>query len=642
MSYIKFDKTQLINLEYSLKREVLITNSLGAYLNTTILGCNTRKYHGLLVCPIDDIDNENHVMLSNIDETIYKDKFDFNLSIHRYEGCYSPKGHKYAESFEVYPIPAITYRVGDSLLKKEFLLCENENRLLIKYTILDSSEITVLKLKPFLAFRNFHKLSKSNLFINNKYTNIKNGIAVKMYDLYKNIFIQFSKNTEYIHVPDWYYNVNYLEEQDRGYDYKEDLYVPGFFEVSLKKGESVILSAGFDEINPTSLKTKFNSELKKQIEVKTLKDCLRKSAEQFIVKKNKNTEIIAGYPWFGSWGRDTFISLPGLTLAVDNPEACRNILNSMSKTLKDGLFVNMGYSYNSVDAPLWYFWSIQKYAEYTKSYTDIWKTYGKYMKQILHSYKNGTKYNIRMHDNYLIYSGEVGKALTWMDAIVDGKPVTPRMGYDVEINALWYNAICFSLELAKKSKDKEFEEEWSDLPDKIKESFRYTFWDEDRGYLADYVINDYKDFAVRPNQVFAVSLPYSTLNSFQRRSIINIVYEEIFTLKGLRTLSPKNKNYKAIYEGNQPERDSSYHQGTVWPWLIGHFLEAYIEIYKKDGEKLAKEVIKSLEEDIDIYGVGSISEIYDANPPHLPRGTISQAWSVAEILRIMNLIKYKN
>ncbi|MFC2137336.1 amylo-alpha-1,6-glucosidase [Bacteroidota bacterium] len=632
-----------MNLCYSLNKEVLSTNNIGAYWSSTLLCCNTRKYHGLLICPIEEFDNENHILLSSLDETVIQHGAEFHLGIHKFPYIYQPKGHKYVRNFEFDPIPKITYRVGGVVLEKEILLVEDEMQLLIKYTLKEAHSATTLQLKPFLAFRNIHQLSHANLNANTKFKKNTNGINMKLYNGFPGIHMQLSKHNEYVPTPNWYYNIEYIEEQKRGYDYQEDLYVPGYFEVPIKKGESIIFSAALKEATPTTLKRKFTSEIEKKATRESFVGCLEYAAKQFIIKKGKKTEIVAGYPWFGRWGRDTFISLPGLTLVQNDTKSCKEVLDTMSSELKHGLFPNMGNgsnpALNSVDAPLWFFWAVKKYADFTGEHEKIWKDYGSKMKQILKTFKNGTKFNINMHDNGLIYSGEIGVALTWMDAVVEGKPVTPRTGYNVEINALWYFAIQFTLDLANSAKDKSFTDEWKDLPILIKNSFIKVFWDDKKGYLADVADIDQADWAVRPNQIFATSLDYSPLTDEMKNSVLNVVKNELVTTRGLRTLSPKNPNYKGKYEGSQAKRDSAYHQGTVWPWLLGHFAEGYLKIHKKSGVTFIKKLLSNFEEDIDIHGVGSISEVYDGDPPHRPGGAISQAWSVAELLRINYLVK---
>ncbi len=646
MSYIEFEKSKLINLEYSLKREFIRSNRAGAYASSTIINCNTRKYHGLLIAPMDELDGENHVLLSALDETVIQHGKEFHLAVRRYPGGVFHPGHKYLRDFNSEPIPTLIYRVGGVILQKEMLLVEETEQVLIKYTLLDAHSPTTLRLHPFLAFRNVHKLSKANLDVNPHYQEAKNGIKARMYNAYPYLYMQLSKKTEYIHAPDWYYNIEYLEEEKRGYEFSEDLFVPGYFEFSIKKGESVVFSASLQETVPASLKRKFTSEIKKRIPRNNFENCLINSAQQFIKRRKGKTEIIAGFPWFGPWGRDTFIALPGLTHTRGDDKTAKDVLDTMSAQLHQGLFKNMGShegaDLNSVDAPLWFFWAIQQYVAATGKYKQAWKDWGDAMKSILENYKKGTKYNIKMHDNYLIWAGQEGKALTWMDAVVDGVPVTPRIGYDVEIQALWYNALMFALELAGKNKDKKFIDAWQDLPGKVKKSFIETFWIEKKKHLYDYVANGHGDKAVRPNQLIAVSMPYSMLNIEQMKGVVDRCLSELLTPRGMRSLSPKNPEYKGVYEGNQAARDRAYHQGTVWPWLAGHFAEAYLRVYEKSGLHLIEKFYYGFEEEMNIAGIGSISEIYDGNPPHQARGAISQAWSVAELLRIKSMIdQYK-
>ncbi len=645
MSYLEFNKEELINLEYSLKKEILNTNHVGGYLSTSIVLCNTRKYHGLMVLPMKEFDYENHVLLSSVDETIIQRGKQFNLGIHKFPGIgiYEPHGHKYIQDVEYKPIPKLRYQVGGMVLEKELLFVHNEEQFLIRYTLIDAYAPVLLRLKPFLAFRNSHKLSKANLHADTRFRKVQNGIKSKLYPGFPWLFMQLNKKNEFVASPDWYYNIEYLEELNRGYDYQEDLFVPGFFEVPIKKGETIIFSASTSEIASSGLTRKFSSELKNRSQKESFEDCLKNTALQFIVQHERSTEIIAGYPWFGRWGRDTFISLPGLTIETGNLKLCKQVLDTMVSELKGGLFPNIGKNhaaaFNSVDAPLWFFWAVQKYADAVQDNKQIWDSYGKKMKQVLKAYREGLDYNIGMHNNGLIWHGTDGVALTWMDAVVDGKPVTPRNGYAVEINALWYNAVCFTLNLAKEFEDKKFVSEWKNLPDIIKKSFNDFFWFGEKNYLYDIVTNDFADKSVRPNQVFATSLPFSPLNDEQKDSVLKVIEKELLTPKGLRTLSPKNPMYKGIYEGNQAERDSAYHQGTVWPWLIGHFVEGYLRLYGKDKISMTEKMVNNFKEDMSQHGLCSISEIYDGDPPHRPVGAISQAWSVAEIVRIINLIK---
>ncbi len=648
MSYIKFEKSQVVNLEYSLGREIIRTNRAGSYSSTTLVACNTRKYHGLLVCPVDELGGERFVLLSSLDLTVVNKDKSFNTGIRKYKGDYfSPKGHKYMEDFNTDTIPSRIYRVGGVILKMERLLVHYEEQYLMRISILEASEPMKLQLRPFLAFRNIHQLTHANLTANTKVEPVENGIKSKLYEGFPSLNMQFSTKVEFVHVPDWYLGVEYIEEQKRGYDFSEDLFTPGFFEFKAKEGDIIVFSASTKEEKTSGFKPKFTKNVTGKTPRDSYINCLRNAAQQFVEKRGGKTLIIAGYPWFGAWGRDTFISIPGLALARHKLVLFRDVMDTQVEKMKDGLFPNMGNesnpAFNSVDAPLWFFWAVQQYIE--QGGTDGWERYGSAAKSVLNAFKNGTAFNIHMRENGLIYADAPGKSLTWMDAVVNGIPVTPRRGYDVEINALWYNAVCFSLEMAKIEKDKKFITEYEYLAELIKKSFLDLFWDEKFGCLADYVNDEEgKNTFIRPNMVIAVSLPFSMLDKEQMKKVLDIADKYLVTTRGLRTLSPGNKMYQGTYKGNQEERDSTYHQGTVWPWLYGPFCEGWLKVYGQQGVNKVKKLIYGLEAVMSEHGVSTISEIYDGDPPHFPEGAISQAWSVGEVLRIIDLLetKYKN
>ena len=645
MSYIKFEKSQVVNLEYSMAREIIRTNRAGSYSSTTIVDCNTRKYHGLLICPVDEFGGERFVLLSSLDVTVLNSEKRFNIGIRKYKGDYfSPKGHKYIEDFNTDSIPSRLYRVGGVLLKQERLLVHYEEQFLLRFTVVEASESMKLQVRPFLAFRNIHQLTHANLSANTKVDFVENGIRSKMYEGFPYLHLQFSKKVEFVHVPDWYLGVEYPEEQKRGYDYSEDLFTPGFFEFDAKKGEEIVFSASTREEKTSQLKQKFAKTVAGKIPRDSFNNCLRNAAQQFIESRAGKTLIIAGYPWFGAWGRDTFISIPGLALARHNLDLFRSVMDTQVARMKDGLFPNMGDennpAFNSVDAPLWFIWAIQQYIE--QGGPDGWKRYGEAAKSVLKAYRNGTAFNIHVRDNGLVYAEAPGKSLTWMDAVINGVPVTQRGGYAVEINALWYNAVCFCLEMAGAAKDNKFVKEFEKLPGLIKNSFLELFWDDNLGYLADYVNDEEgKNTFVRPNMIIAVSLPYSMLNKDQMKTILDVADKALVTNRGLRTLSPRNKFYKGIYAGTQEERDNAYHQGTVWPWLYGPFCEGWLKVYGTQGVQKVRNLIYGLEEVMSEHGVTTLSEIHDGNPPHTPKGAISQAWSVGEVLRIIEILEKK-
>lgn len=643
MAYIKFDKKKLVNLEYSLKRELLRSNRAGAYCNTTIVNCNTRKYHGMLVVPQPQFGNDPHVLLSSFHETVIQNNAEFNLGIHKYrDNIYSPKGHKYVRDFQLDPTGKITWRVGGVVLEREMLFSSMEDLLLLKYTLLEAHSETWLRFKPFLAFRNIHALSKVNNDVNRDFRHVKNGAEFTMYEGYTPLVIQFTKETEYKHSPDWYHNIEYTHEKLRGYDYLEDLYVPGVFELQMKQGESIVVSAGTKEIVPAGMKQKFSAEIKKRIPRSSFKNCLLNSSEQFVVKRDDKIDVIAGYPWFGAIGRDTFMALPGLLLSKGESKTFAFVLNSMIRRMQGPFFpsavLNQKTEYNAVDTQLWFFWALQKYVEYSGETEKNWSIYKSVIHKILDAYAEGTWFNIGMQENGLLYAGEPGYALTWMNAVIDGKPVTPRMGNPVEVNALWYNAIMFSLQMAKKSGEKDFTEKWQPIADKIKISFIDNFWDKKKGYLADCTNGDFKDWSVRPNMLLAVSLPFSPLDDLQKKMVLDVIERELLTSRGLRTLSPKNVKYKGVYRGNIHERDEAYHQGSVMPWMLGHFAEAYLRVYGKSGVSVIKNLYAAFEPEMQEYGIGTISELFDGDPPHKPSGAISMATAVAELLRIDEML----
>jgi predicted glycogen debranching enzyme len=663
MSVLKFDKQSLGNLEYSLKREMLATDRSGGYMSTTIVCCNTRKYHGLVVCPKDSTEND-YVLLSSLDETVIQHDQSFNLAIHRFPGTYEPRGHKYITDFDYTPSPAITYRVGGVVLKKELLWIHSKTQLLIRYTLLEATSATRLRLRPFLAFRSKHSLSEANMFADGHSYTVRGGVKCRLYNDFPWLYMQTNCKSEcdFVAAPDWYYKFEYLEEKERGYPFEEDLLTPGYFEFDIRKGESVIFSAALDEMwSAETIDNIFDEELARRSDKKDFLSCLRHSARQFISRRDDRTEIIAGWPWFGRWGRDTFIALPGVTLTRGDVQACVDVVDTMTREMKDGLFPNMGEAYNSVDAPLWFFWTLQQLEEHVGA-EQIWRDYGAKMKDILSAYRRGigfgSGYNggpvISVHDNGLVWAGGSGLALTWMDAVVDGVPVTSREGYQVEINALWYNAICYTLKLAEKFGDKELVAEWKDMPERIKASFVETFWSAERGYLADFVNGEIegcgplwepggRNFFVRPNQVIACSLRYKMLGEGKQLEVLETIKRHLLTPKGLRTLSPQNPLYQGRYEGDQPTRDRAYHQGTVWPWPLEHYVKASFDVLGAKFLETAEEILAGFEEDIDSYGIGSIPEIYDGDPPHCQRGAISQAWSVGAVLRINEMVeKYKN
>lgn len=639
MAYLQFNKEELVNLEYSLNREVLSANHAGGYLNTTIVGCNTRKYHGLLVVPIDNFGGDKCVLLSSLDETLIQHEKEFNLGIHRYGNIYEPRGHKYITNFEIDKVVAITYGVGGIVLRKVIMLCNNEEQVLIRYTLLEAHSPTILRLKPFLAFRNIHSLSKANTNADKKYRDIENGKSFKMYEGFPDLNLQLNAKNEFISNSDWYYNIEYKEESRRAYDSKEDLFVPGYFELPIKKGQTIIFSASTKEEDPASLTYKFTKNINQRRHRDSFQSCLQIAAKQFIIHDGEDTNIFAGYPWLDKNMRDTLIALPGLTwYANGDLGKFKDVLETIVRRYSDYLVKTN----KKTDVPLWFFWTLQHYAKALESNSKVWKVYKELLKEILNSYKDGSRQNVNMHENGLLWAEERGVATSWMDAYVSGEPVTERAGYQVELNSLWYNAICFALKMASKTKDKTFVDEWTPIKEKIEKNFVKAFWIESREYLADYVGPEGQNKYVRPNQLLTCAFDFSPINDEIKSKVLQSVKQELLTTRGIRTLSPENSKYKGEYDGDQFTRDMAYHQGTTRVWLLGFYIEASLKLYGATFANTARELISAFEEDLTVRCIGSISEIYDGDPPHQPHGCISYSNSVSAILRAMRLVEQFN
>jgi len=645
MSYIEIDKGHLTNLEFALKQELIRTNRSGSYASSTIIGCNTRKYHGMLVVPQENFGGVNHVLLSNADITVVQRDAEFNLGIHKYKGDeYSPKGHKYVQSFESDPIPKLRYRVGGVLLSVERVFSESLARVFIKYTLEEAHSPTTLKIKPFLAFRSIHELTKENSSANTDFKAVKNGVQMNLYPGFTPLYMQFSKAVEYIHEPVWHRDIEYMKEQNRGYEAHEDLLVSGTFEFPIKKGESVIFQAAIDEGSPNTFLRSFNIEAHKRIPRDSFENNLANAAQQFIIKNGRSTELAAGLPWYGSWGRDTFISLAGICLVQGDIVLYKSIMDTMVKNMENGLFPNKEEgdqrNYLSTDTSLWFFRSLQQYIEFTGDEDWVWKKYGKLMKQILDRYRNGIEeLGLYVDAQGLVYAEKESTPLTWMDAVLYGNPITQRPGYAVEVNALWYNAVAFVMNLATKRKDVQFVLGWNPVQRTIDAAFIDKFTHPEKNIICDYVAKDHCNWDIRPNMLFAASLPYSPLSNEQKKKILDVVKQDLLTPRGIRTLSPKNDHYQSVYEGNIEARDKAYHQGTAWPWLLGAYAEAYLKLYGKSGLVDIKRMVAGFEEEMKVHGIGSISELYNGDPPHHGKGTISQAWSVAEMRRIIWMIE---
>ena len=646
MGYLRFEKALMTNLEESLSRELLRTNRSGAYSCSTIVDCNTRKYHGLLVVPVPELDDENHVLLSSLDTTVIQHGAEFNLGLHKYNGeNFNPKGHKYIRKFDCDKVPTTLYRVGGVLLKKEVVFQHYEDRILIRYTLVDAHSETKLRFKPFLAFRSVRQFTHENSVASRDYSNVENGISTCMYAGYPDLYMQFSKGNTFVFQPDWYRNVEYPKEQERGYASNEDLYVPGYFEMDIKKGESVVFAASTSASNTGELQQLFDKEVSERSPRDNFFHCLVNAAHQFHNRaSNDDRYILAGYPWFKSRARDTFIALPGLTLSIEEQDYFELVMKTAERGLREfmegkPLSVKI-YEIEQPDVLLWAVWAIQQYEKHVGS-EKCFQMYGALLKDIVYYIIDGKHPNLILKENGLLYSNGREKAVTWMNSTVNGRPVVPRTGYIVEFNALWYNALCFCSSVATTGGDLEAASRLEKMSELCMHSFVSTFFNE-HGYLFDYVDGDNVDWSVRPNMIFAVALEYSPLDKAQKKSVLDMCTRELLTQKGLRSLSPKSGGYNPMYVGPQTQRDHAYHQGTAWPWLGGFYMEACLRLYKRTRLSFIEHQMVGYEDEMTRHCVGTIPELFDGNPPFNGRGAISFAINVAEILRTLEFLeKYK-
>lgn len=646
MSYLRFDKTLMANLQESLPKEILRTNRSGAYSSSSVVDCNTRKYHGLLVVPVPEIDDDNHVLLSSLDETVVQHGAEFNLGLHKYAGeTYSPNGHKYIREFVWDKIPTTIFRVGGVILKKEKVFQHFENRILIRYTLLEAHSLTTLRLRPFLAFRSVNSCTHENGMVNKHYDIVDNGIKTCMYDGYPELYMQLSKKNEYIYEPNWYKGIEYSKERELGYEFTEDLYVPGYFEFNIKKGESVVFSAGVKNLPTRNMKKLFDEEYEVHVARDSFQACLVNAAHQFHNESGGENYILAGYPWFKCRARDTFIALPGLTLATNESDYFEKVMCTAEKAINDliegrPISVKM-YEMDQPDVLLWAIWAIQQYSIF-KSFDEAVEKYGNLVDRIVDFIKQGKHNNLFLHENGLLYANGRDKAITWMNSEIMGKPVVPRSGYIVEFNALWYNALVFNAHLLSKAGNEDQAIEYTKLAEVTASSFKDVFLNQ-HGYLLDYVDDGYISWSVRPNMLIATSLEYSPLTIQERKKVFDICTKELRTPKGIRSLSPKSGGYNPIYEGGLIERDAAYHQGTVWPWLSGFYLETCLKIYKQSGLSFVDRHFVGLEEEMNYHCIGTLPELFDGNPPFHGRGALSFAMNVAEVLRVNKLLsKYDN
>lgn len=646
MSYLRFEKALMTNLEESLPRELLRTNRSGAYSCSTVVDCNTRKYHGLLVVPVPELDDDNHVLLSSLDVTVVQHGAEFNLGLHKYQGNnYSPKGHKYIREFDCDKVPTTIYRVGGVLLKKEVVFQHYEDRILIRYTLVDAHSDTKLRFRPFLAFRSVRQFTHENSAASREYSAVENGISTCMYPGYPDLYMQFSKSPAFVFQPDWYRGVEYPKEQERGYASNEDLYVPGYFEIDIKKGESVVFSGSTKACKPGGLKHLFDKEVDERSPRDNFFHCLVNAAHQFHNRTSKDERyILAGYPWFKCRARDTFIALPGLTLSIEEQDYFELVMKTAERGLREFMagkpLTAKIYEIDQPDVMLWAVWAIQQYGKHAGR-EKCCQMYGNLLRDMVYFILDGKHPNLVLKENGLLFTEGRDKAVTWMNSTVNGRPVVPRTGYIVEFNALWYNALKFCAEIAAQMGSHDDSAMLEHRADLCRTSFVSTFLNQ-YGYLFDYVGGNEADWSVRPNMIFAVALDFSPLEPSQQKSVLDMCTRELLTPKGLRSLSPNSTGYNPMYVGPQTQRDYAYHQGTAWPWLGGFYMEACLRVYKRTRLSFIQRQMIGYEDEMVLHCVGTIPELFDGNPPFNGRGGISFAINVAEVLRTLELLeKYK-
>lgn len=643
MAFLKFNKSELVNLSYSLKREIICANKTGAYCNTSIVTCNTRRYHGLLAVPVDAFGGKKHLLLSSLDESLDLNGKRFNLGIHRYGDIYEPRGHKYIIDFEADPIPKITYRVGGIVFVKSILVVPDSDQVMIRFDLLEAPGEVKLLLKPFLAFRDIHSLTQENQGARTEGWSIPNGEAFNLYDGFPDLNLQFNtKKVWFVSDPSWYKNITYSDEARRGFPCKEDLFVPGRFEIELKPGDSIVFSASVKEVNPNSLKRKFDAAVAAIPPITSFHDQLLHCADLLKQDREHHKMIAAGFSWmYTGLLRETLYSLSGLTLYANGDKSeFEEILDNLIADNQDRLY----HQTTQIEAPLRLAGTLKQYIDSGADAKSVWKKYGPVVKGVLKSYLPGVRSAAAMQPNGLIWAQMDHWALTWMNAYIDGHPVTERAGYQVETNAFWYNSVRFALDMESRfgGKDEDFVNEFSKIRGLIEQNYQATFYNAEKGYLADYVDNNGQHMEVRPNMLFAILGDYIAVDDEVQQSVLRVIDNELVTKRGIRTLSPRNPDYKGVYEGTQRERDLAYHNGTNWPSLLAPYADVSFKLKGPAFLKKAQWLTEGFFEDLNKHGVGAFSELYDGDPPYEPHGAISSAMSTASLLSVDYLIdKYK-
>lgn len=643
MAFLKFNKSELVNLSYSLKREIICANKTGAYCNTSIVTCNTRRYHGLLAVPIDAFGGKKHLLLSSLDESLILNGKRFNLGIHCYGSVYEPRGHKYIIDFEADPVPKITYRVGEIVFTKSILLVPDSDQVMIRFELVNAPAKVKLLLTPFLAFRDIHALTDENPNARTEGWEIPNGVAFNLYEGFPDLNMQFNtKDVSFATAPCWYKGITYSDEYRRGFACKEDLYVPGRFETEMKPGDAIVFSASVALANPSGLKRKFDFCVAKAAKITTYHEQLVHCADLLKQDRGGHKMITAGFSWlYTGLLRETLEALPGLTLYANGDKAeFEEILDNLIADNQERLF----HRTTQVEAPLRLADTLGRYIGFGADPKAVWKKYGPTVKGIVESYLPGRRVEVAMQPNGLLWAQLDHWALSWMNTYVDGNPVTERAGYQVETNAMWFQSVLFAVTMERKysPSDSAFLKEWSHILDLIRENFQNTFWNARAGYLADYVDNAGQHLEVRPNMLYALVGGDIPVEPEIARRVLQVIDNELVTRRGIRTLSPRHSEYKGVYEGSQTDRDLAYYNGCCLTSLLGPYCEVCFKMKGAAFLNKAQWLVNGFYEDLNKHGVGAFSELYDGDPPHEPHGAISSALSTAALLEVEYLKnKYK-
>ena len=649
---IQFERETWSDLEAALRREWLETNGLGGFASSTIVGLNTRRYHGLLVAATKPPAGRL-VLLSKLEETLWIDGRRFDLSANRYPGVIHPQGFHYLKQFRLDPFPVFTYEVEDIEMEKSVFMIHGENSAVIHYEVRKNTRPEVpknlrLEIRPLIAFRDYHGTTHENDAINSAVQERSGLATVTPYQRLPSLHLAHNA-IELRKTGDWYRNFEYDAERERGLDFSEDLFNPFVlsFDLRLRRQASIIASTEQRDVtHAVEYRRAEITRRRKALVASPIEDSfahsLAAASDQYLVSRGDEKTVIAGYHWFGDWGRDTMIALPGLTLLTGRYDVARSILRTFAKHVDQGMlpnrFPDAGETpeYNTVDAALWFFEAARAYLAYTSDLEFVRDELYPVFADIISWHARGTRYGIKADSSGLLASGELGVQLTWMDAKVGDWVVTPRRGKPVEIQALWYNALCIMEDLASRFGDEAARKRYRHLAAVAQWSFNRLFWNEKLGCLYDVVNGGPPDPSIRPNQIFAVSLPHSMLPRDRSRSVVEKVEEHLLTPFGLRTLAPSDPQYRGHYTGGPKERDVAYHQGTIWSWLLGPFITAYIKVNggSEEARRRAQAWLSPLESHLAEAGLGHVSEIFEGDTPHRPCGCIAQAWSVAEILRV--------